>query len=73
MISTKYDIKLSLPAEVNKALKKLATRDKSDVASKTLELLKFALDLEEDEALLNMAKKREVKKVRLVSHTNAWK
>lgn len=73
MISTKYNIKLSVPTDMSRALRKLASRDKSNVASKTLELLKFAIDLEEDEALINIANKREEKKVRLVSHTNAWK
>lgn len=73
MISTKYNIKLTVPADVNHALKRLAIRDKSNIASKTLELVKFALDFEEDEILLNIANKRETKKIRLITHANAWK
>ncbi|MEX0877998.1 MAG: hypothetical protein WDZ40_04045 [Candidatus Spechtbacterales bacterium] len=70
---TKKRINLSVSEEMEKALSALAKRDDVPVATKTLELLKEALVVEEDIVLGEMAEKRDIKNVKYVKHENAWK
>lgn len=73
MPTTKHRINLSVPAHLDRTLSRLALRDDLSVGTKTLELLTRAIELEEDEALLSVASKRESKSTTFVSHTKAWK
>lgn len=54
------------------ALKSLARRDDVPVATKTLELIKLALEMEEDFALGEIAKRRVAETKKWVSHQKAW-
>ena len=73
MPTLKHRINLSVPEELDKAINLLARRDDMPVASMTIDLLRRAIEIEEDEALLAVAQSREAKKVRFVSHARAWK
>lgn len=73
MATTKTRINISAPKPVLLALKSLARRDDVPVATKTLELVKFALELEEDFMLGEIAKKREVETSKWLNHLDAWK
>ena len=72
MPTTKYRVNLSVSPDLKKALQKLAKRDRTSVASKTLDLVRTALEIEEDAILLKLAKERETKKSAYVPHDDAW-
>lgn len=72
MPTHKHRINLSVPAKLDHALHRLATRDELPVASKALELLTSAIELEEDKVLLTIAEEREIKKGKFLSHEKAW-
>lgn len=73
MPTTKTRINLSVPDDVNTALKRLARRERVPVATKALDLLRNALEADEDGALFAFAESRERRKCRMVSHVSAWK
>ena len=54
-------------------LRSAAKRDKMSISSKAVELIRFALELEEDLYLGKIAEKRAKEKVTYVSHETAWK
>ena len=68
----KKRINITADAEVEKLLTRSAKRDNIPVTSKAAELLRLALELEEDVALASLAEKRLLKKERFVSHEKAW-
>ncbi|MEK7585150.1 MAG: toxin-antitoxin system, antitoxin component [Patescibacteria group bacterium] len=70
---TKTRINLSAPKPMLAALRRLAHRDDVPLAAKTLELVKQALELEEDFMLGEIAKTREAKTKKWVSHKEAWR
>jgi len=74
MPTNKPRINITVPQDVNRAIQKLARRDDASVAAKTLDLIKRALEMEEDIALLSLANKREktLKEKSLLSHEDAW-
>lgn len=72
MATNKKRINISIPDSVQKALSKLAYRDQVPQATKAAELLRTALEYEEDVVLDALATKREKKKAGFVSHDNAW-
>ncbi|MFH1089020.1 MAG: hypothetical protein V1716_01185 [Candidatus Uhrbacteria bacterium] len=53
-----WTINLTVPTKLNKLLFQLAKRDQMSVSAKTLELVKKAIEVEEDEMLIKIAKKR---------------
>ena len=73
MPSIKNRINLTVPVEMGRALERIAKRDESTVATSALELIRRALEVEEDDALLAVAEKRDAKKIRYTSHARAWK
>lgn len=74
MPTSKHRINLTVPDELNKILNLLANRDNMPVASKTLELLKEAVELEEDKILSAIADARfESDKGKHLSHDEVWK
>lgn len=73
MPTNKHRVNLSVPAKLDQALHRLATRDELPVASKALELLTRAIELEEDHVLLTVAEEREIKRGKFLSHQSAWK
>jgi len=72
MATTKKRINISLSSALEMALAKIAKRDKVPQATKASELIALALELEEDQIWDALARARDAKKTRLVSHKNAW-
>ncbi len=50
----------------------IAKRDQVPEATKAAELLRTALEIEEDEVLGEIASKRDIKKAKFISHKKAW-
>jgi len=57
---------------MEKALTTLARRDNIPQATKAVRLLETAIELEEDQVWDALAKKRDTKGARFVSHESAW-
>ncbi len=72
MPTTKKRINISVSKITEKAVKKLAARDEMPVASKASELLRLAIEIEEDEVLDEIVSKRDTKKAKFISHKKAW-
>ena len=73
MATTKTRINITADADIEMALLKAAKREGVPVAAKAAELLRTALELEEDLALASLADKRLVKPGRLVKHEAVWR
>lgn len=73
MPSSKTRINLTVPQDVERQLHRLAKRDDQSVARMALDLIRRALDTEEDGELLSVAQEREHSSGRFVSHARAWK
>lgn len=73
MPTLKKRINVSVSEEVEKALNRLAKRDHVPVATKALELLTEALELEEDRVLEAIANEREAMGGKFISHKDVWK
>lgn len=74
MPTAKTRINLSVPDNLDRVLHRLAKRDDLSVASKALDLINRAVELEEDEVFLQIAKARESKKkIKYLSHEKTWK
>ena len=73
MSTVKSRINISLSHSVQDALTKLAHRDRIPQATKAARLLEIALELEEDQAWDAIAKRRDVKGARWLSHEKVWK
>lgn len=73
MPTTKARINISLSDSVRDALVKLARRDRIPQATKAARLLEIALELEEDQVWDAIARQRDVKNARFVSHHKAWR
>ena len=65
-------INITADEDIEKALTRAARRDQMPVAAKAVELLRLALELEEDLLLTEIADARASKKVRFISHERAW-
>ena len=72
MATTKKRINISLSRSVEKAIAKLAKRDKLPEATKAGELLRLALEIEEDYVFDALTQERDVKGVRWITHENVW-
>ncbi|MEK7067138.1 MAG: hypothetical protein AAB949_02060 [Patescibacteria group bacterium] len=70
---TKTRLNISLPDDVRNALSRLARRDQVPQATKAARLLETALELEEDQVWDAIAKQRDIKNARYLSHDKAWK
>lgn len=62
-----------MPAELDETLAFLAERDDVPVATKTLRLIKMAIEIDEDDILNEIAAVRKEKAGKLISHKDAWK
>lgn len=58
---------------MEEAIKMLAKRDFVPEATKAAELLKHAIEIEEDVILMNLAKSRDTKGAEYVSKDDFWK
>ena len=72
MSTDKRRLNITLTKEVDKAVSTLALRDNVPQATKVSELLKRALEIEEDQVWDRIASKRDVKNTRFISHDKAW-
>jgi len=72
MTTTKKRVNISVSATMEDALKALAKRDQMPVASKAAELLRHAIEIEEDEVWIRLASARDTKDAKFVSHKKAW-
>ena len=70
---TKKRINITADADVEAALVSSARRDRMPVTTKAAELLRLALELEEDIALTSVAEKRLSQKARLIPHEKVWR
>ncbi len=68
----KKRLNISLSADTDKYLAKLAKRDGIPAATKATLLLEYAMALEEDFSLAIVAKERDTPKARYMSHSDAW-
>ncbi len=74
MPTTKNRLNISLSSDIDKALTGLSRRDNMPKATKATELLRIALDLEEDVYLGAIANERaHTSRSLFVSHEKAWK
>ena len=73
MPSTKTRINLTVPESVERDLQRIADRDARSVSTAALDLIRHALAVEEDGALLSVAEERERHRGVLASHARAWK
>ena len=73
MPTIKTRINISLSNDLREALAQLASRDRIPQATKAARLLETALELEEDQVWDALAKRRDIKNARYISHKNAWK
>jgi hypothetical protein len=72
MATSKKRINISLPDDIDEALKELAERDNVPQATKAIHLIKIALEIDEDEVWNALASKRDTKGAKFVSHNDAW-
>ena len=73
MPTTKTRINVSLSSDVVRAIVSLAKRDQVPHATKAAELLRSALEIDEDVKLDIIASERDKKGAKFVSHISAWK
>ncbi|HSE35217.1 MAG TPA: hypothetical protein VLB83_03770 [Candidatus Paceibacterota bacterium] len=73
MATAKTRINVSVSDEVERALAALAKRDQVPQATKASELLRAALEIEEDRVLDRIASERDGKHAKYVSHEAAWR
>ena len=72
MTTVKKRINLSIESDIEEMLKKIALRDRVPQATKAAELLRIALETEEDQIWASVAEKRDQKDARFVPHGKAW-
>lgn len=72
MPTTKKRVNISLSTELENALAKLAERDQIPQATKAVELIKTAIELEEDQFFDIIASERDKRGAKFVSHKKAW-
>ena len=72
MPTLKKRVNISLSDELDKVLSLLAKRDRVPQATKAADLLKIAVELEEDLTLEKLVNKRVKNKGRFLSHDEVW-
>jgi len=72
MATTKKRINISLGKETEEALGRIAKRDQVPPATKAEELLRRALETEEDASLDALASERDTKNARYLSGDEVW-
>jgi len=73
MPTSKKRINISLPKDIEQALQYLADRDDEPQATKALNLIRIAIEIDEDEVFDKIAKARDTKDTKFISHKKAWK
>lgn len=73
MATIKRRLNITLPFEVESALKRVSLKDKVPQATKAIELIKLALETEEDLYFVEVSEKRLKEKAKFIDHKSAWK
>lgn len=73
MPTSKKRINISVPSYMEIALERLARRDEVPEATKALQLLERAFEIEEDEILDSLAHHRDVRGAKFFAHKDVWK
>ena len=73
MATSKKRINISLPKDLEEVLSQLAGRDDVPAATKAVQLLRLAVEIDEDEVFNRIAASRDSGKSKFVSHQKAWK
>lgn len=73
MPTIKQRINITADKEMGVSLRNAAKRDKMSVSSKAVELLRLALNIEEDHVLATIARERDTHGVKYVPHDKFWK
>ncbi|MCB9805661.1 hypothetical protein H6775_00710 [Candidatus Nomurabacteria bacterium] len=74
MATTKRRLNITLSPDLEEAVKLLAERDQVPEATKISELLKSAIEIEEDASLLKIAEKRlKEKDAKYFKHNDFWR
>ena len=73
MATTKKRINITLPPAEEEAISRLAKRDQVPEATKAAELLRRALEIEEDEVWDRIASERLKTSKKMLSHKEVWK
>lgn len=72
MSTTKKRVNISLSAPFENILAMLAKRDEVPQATKAAELIRLALEMEEDQVFDLIASKRDMEKVKFIPHKKVW-
>ncbi len=74
MPTKKSRINITMPKEMDKVIQRLAKRDETSLAAKTLELVRQALEIEEDIILLHVGEDREksARTSSYLTHEQVW-
>ena len=72
MTTLKKRVNLSLPEVMEKTLKHLAERDAMPMATKAVELLRIALEIEEDAIYSQIAHNRLKTRKKTLTHKEIW-
>lgn len=72
MPTIKTRTNLSLSSELDKVLTYLADRDNMPKAGKAVQLIEMAIEMQEDQAWDALAKARDKKNAKFISHKDAW-
>lgn len=72
MPTTKKRVNISLSSSMENILSSLAKRDQVPQATKAAELIRIAIELDEDQVFDSVALGRDMEKIKFVSHKKAW-
>ena len=72
MATTKKRVNVTLTKEVEEILNALAKRDEVPMSQKALQLLKTAIEIEEDKLLYDLMRSRDKKNTKYISHDKFW-
>lgn len=72
MPTTKKRINITITNDIEEIIGLLAERDDVPVATKAIELIRTAIELDEDDVLREISEKRDTRKAKYVSHEQAW-
>ena len=73
MATTKKRLNITLDAETEKFISILAKRDNVPEATKAAELLREAIEIEEDKIWIEIAESRDTPAAEYISHEEIWK
>lgn len=72
MATNKKRINVTVDSDMEEIIELLAKRDQMSQSAKAVQLMKVAIELDEDEILDQMAEKRDTKDSRFISHDEVW-